>query len=76
MGGHLAMSENIFDCRNWGGGVLLACRGKMLLSILQYAGQLPTTKNCPAPDANRVLRLSNPGPEPRGTEVKERIYLR
>lgn len=52
--GHLLNSEDIFSYYNWLERVLLASSGLrpgMLLSILQCPGQLPTTKDFPAPHA-------------------------
>lgn len=45
----------------------------MLFSVLAHTGQLPTTNSYPAPNVDVVLRLSDPGLEPQGTGVKERI---
>ena len=53
--GHLAISGDVFDCRDLGRGTLLASCGwrpEMLLDILQYPGQTPLTKNDPAQDVS------------------------
>lgn len=58
---YLAMSGDNFDCHDWG-GVLQEPRGKrpgMLLNVLQYTGQFPTTKNFPV-KISIVLRWGNP----------------
>lgn len=60
--GSLAMSGDIFRCRNWLGG---GSPGK-LLHILQGSGQPPTTSNCPAPNVTNA-EAEDPWPrEERG----------
>lgn len=60
--GYLAMSANIFGCHHLGSGCYLLLGGQgpgMLLNILQWRGQGPTTKKHPFPNINRA-EIENP----------------
>lgn len=63
--GHLTMSRDnlLSQVGQWGGRVLLSSSGKrpdMLLNILQWTGQAPTTKNYPAQKVDSAEEIEKP----------------
>lgn len=59
---HLAMSEDIFGCHNWGKGVTLAPSGRrprMCLNISKIHNTGPTAKIYQLP-TSMILRFGNP----------------